>query len=232
MVSKIAKSTAFILVFALLFAVFQSVLTPSFHYNQNVDYSIKSFDNFERNSIDVVFLGQSQALLCVSPMKLYEDTQVRSYNLATSGQPIQLSYYLCKHILKRQSPKVVVLNAGNLFYSTVAFENWRFVMDNMPLDMEKIEMAKDFASWPGSDGFWCAVFPLLRFHTRWDELTRDDMQRWAPEYYYTAGQYLINFRVPNILDEESMNAAAKGMEERNTATVHNFDAGGAYLKAL
>lgn len=226
MKGHIIKSTLFVVICGLLFYAVQGVMTPDFYYNQNVNYSIDSFDNFEKDSIDVVFLGQSQGLLCISPMKLYEDTGICSYNLSTSGQPIELSYHLCKHILKRQSPNVVFLNAGNLFYHNIGFENWRYVMDNMPLNMEKIEMARDFASWPGSDSFLSAIFPLLRYHTRWNELTSDDFQKRETEYYYTAGQFLMNYSWPNDLDEEGMNTAAKSMEERNTAAMLYIEDGG------
>lgn len=220
MKSKILKISLFCIIFALLFSAVQGVLTPDHNENQNVHYQLDSYSNFDEDTMEVLFLGQSSALLGISPMKLYEDTNICSYDLATGGQPLGVSYQLLKYALKKQSPSVVFLTSGNLFADNTAQPTWRYLLDNTPLGIEKLEMAKAYGGLAGSDGFLSVIFPIIKFHTRWESLGKNDfIQNKDLEYYYSAGQFVVGLKSPIGLTLDQMNSIAETMEQLNEAPV-------------
>ena len=81
---KITKTIAFCLTFILLFFVAQAVFTPDHNMDGLPGYSINGFRTFEKDSIDVLFLGASRVMAGYSPMKIYEDTGISGYCLATA----------------------------------------------------------------------------------------------------------------------------------------------------
>lgn len=79
-------------------------------------------------------------------MEIYENSGIVSYNLSTSGQSIEVTYYLLRSALERQLPKVVVLDASSLFFDDdIDIKNWRYVLDEMPMGKTKIAMARKYA---------------------------------------------------------------------------------------
>ena len=121
-----------------LFLTVQRIFTPDFHERENEDYTIESVQLMQQNSVDVVLLGTSQMEYGCSPMKIYEDYGIRSYNLASSGQPIGCSYYMLKYALETQKPKAVVLDVSFLFLNEKSYSAsrinsfWRYLVDNIP----------------------------------------------------------------------------------------------------
>lgn len=73
-----------------------------------------------KNSLDVLFLGDSEAYSGFVPMALWKDTGIASFVCASVDQkPYETEDFL-REALKNQSPKVVVLEANVLYraYST------------------------------------------------------------------------------------------------------------------
>lgn len=187
------KAVVFFLIGLVLFGVLQNIMTPDWSDADNTNYIIHGLEALEEDNIDILFLGTSHMEQGISPMKLYEDTKIRSYSLASSIQPIECSYYMLKKALETQSPKVVVLDVSSLFFQATGSYNaaWRYLLDNMPLSELKLEMAETYGDKTYGDGFWTAVFPFLKYHSRWDELRKTDFKTIKPGSYYSAGQFLV-----------------------------------------
>ena len=118
------------------------------------------------NSIDLLFLGDSEAYSGFVPMELWQDYGIASFVCACVDQkPYETEEFL-KTALERQSPKVVVLETNVLYrvYSRT----------------DRIVPAAQ------------QMFPVLRYHSRWKSLTLRDFQ--APEYtgeYPDRGYHLL-----------------------------------------
>lgn len=118
------------------------------------------------NSIDLLFLGDSEAYSGFVPMALWQDYGIASFVCACVDQkPYETEAFL-KAALERQSPKVVVLETNVLYrvYSRV----------------DRIVPAAQ------------RLFPVLRYHSRWKSLTLRDLQ--SPEYtgeYPDRGYHLL-----------------------------------------
>ena len=67
------------------------------------------------NSIDALVLGDSESMTSISPMELWKNSGITSYVCGQSGQRISEAYYMLKHALENQSPKIVLLETNMLF---------------------------------------------------------------------------------------------------------------------
>lgn len=173
--------------------IVQNILTAKFPtYGA---WNIQGISELKEDSLDVLFLGSSHIVSGIHPMKIYSDMGISSYNLGTSMQRMSGSYYLCKYVMKTQSPSVVVVDAASLFadeenynYNNIA---WRYILDSMPLNDVKFEMANDYSKTNYSDGFLSAIFPILKYHTRWALLSEDDFFNRTGEWrYFPAGNLI------------------------------------------
>ena len=109
---------------------------------------MNTFYNQQEGVDQVLFFGTSHSEFGVSPMEIYEDSGIVSYNLSTSSQPIEVTYHLLKSALETQAPNVVMLDVSSLFFDdTINTAAWRYVLDGMPFCETKIEMAMEFAKY-------------------------------------------------------------------------------------
>jgi len=118
------------------------------------------------NSIDLLFLGDSEAYSGFVPMELWQDYGIASFVCACVDQKPYETVEFLKTALECQSPKVVVLETNVLYrvYSR----------------MDRIVPAAQ------------QLLPVLRYHSRWKGLTLRDLQ--APEYtgeYPDRGYHLL-----------------------------------------
>lgn len=207
------KIILFLVIGVVAFGALQGILVPKYETDK-----LEQFYALEENSIDVISLGTSHMEVAFSPMDIYEEYGFSSYNLASSGQPVSVSYYLAKEAMEYQSPKVIVLDASNLFFSVNDdVTKWRYVMDAMHYGDSKIEMALDFGERFPEEGTVSALFPLHRYHTRWDELNEEDFITDLNEYYSFGQDMVLNMASPPV-DREGMNVLAEREDESYSQT--------------
>ena len=190
-VLNVFKPILFLGIGILLFIYIQDIFILDDFGGGTPEKAISGFYALEDNSADVLIFGASHPEFGISPMKLYEKTGIVSYDLSSGQQPLEVSYYMLKQALKTQSPKVVLLDPAILFHdgSNAA---WRFVLDKLPLNDVKLEMAADYGTRELGDGYWSALFPILKYHSRWTELTKIDFRPHWKGMYYTAGELLVS----------------------------------------
>ncbi|MBE7005069.1 MAG: hypothetical protein E7425_12485 [Ruminococcaceae bacterium] len=218
-IKLIIKSLVFLCIGVGIFLCVQEVLLRDFGTEtKHTKRVIAGLDALEPNSVDVVFLGTSHMYAGMSPMKLYEDYQICSYNLATSSQRISCSYFMLKKALETQHPAVVVCDASALFEDkTWNYNvNWRYILDTLPYDTVKREMANAYAGEWYNDGRLSVYLPIVKYHTRWSELTAKDFQQDSSGFYYTAGQYMVSYVQASPWTVEQVNEIADRMA-KNTA---------------
>lgn len=234
-VKKSLSLVMFCVIGLILFYFIQRVFTPNFQTTGNANYSMAGFNNLENNSLDVVILGNSGSLYCVYPMEIYKDYQIRSYNISTANQTIELSQSLLKMVFERQKPSVVMLNIRSIFEKEKALPStWRYATDNLPLSISKLRMATDFQEVEKNYGFISTVFPIVQFHDRWTELSGADFERAFSHIdsdfaYYSMGAYLDSSQKKSFITIEGMNGIAESMRERNYAT-YSYTTGDGIVK--
>ena len=101
---------------------------------------IKEFYKEPKDSLDVVFVGDSSIYKGVSPMQLWHEHGIASYNYASPTQRVWDSYYCVKEVLNYQKPKVIVMDTNQIFredpttpeYQRHLYDNVRMGKHNCP----------------------------------------------------------------------------------------------------
>lgn len=216
-IRNFCKALACFVIGIVLFFIIQEIFTP----NDDEDLFISGFYDLEEESIDALFLGTSHVHAGISPMKIYEDTGVCTYVLGTAVQPIEFSYILLKEALKTQMPKVVFLDVSMMTYRKPDSVYYRKTMDVMPLNAALVEMAEVYADHPYGDGFWSAIFPIIKYHSRWSELTEADFELTIDaSLFFTKGQYISSWVNPGSSVEDVDNDINEKLEIQDGSIIY------------
>ena len=150
MKKKIFHSVFFMLGLVILITVFSVLLKPDKDvYNSvGVEKKIRDMNKEEPNSLDVVFLGDSESYSAFNPVQMYNENGYTSYVCGTSLQKLCDTYVLLQNVFERQSPKVVVLETNCLF------------RQGSPYGETDDKAMNAFSK----------AIPLMRYHDRWKAL--------------------------------------------------------------
>ena len=66
--------------------------------------------DYPDNTFDVLFLGSSVSKNGVQPVQLWKSNGIASYNLSNGNQSLACSYYLMKDAIRKDHPKLIVLD--------------------------------------------------------------------------------------------------------------------------
>lgn len=192
---------AVVLAFAAVFSLTSRLLSPKY-MTDLVEGSMISQYYGEAGGHDVIFVGDCEVYSNFSPMELYRESGITAYVRGTSQQLIWQSYYVLKETLEYETPKAVVYNVNAMRYSEPVSEAFnRLTIDKMRWSDEKIGIIQ--ASMTEEEDFLSYVFPILRYHSRFDELTREDIEFLFKEQDNTFNGYMMN---KNVLPLENLPA--------------------------
>lgn len=189
----ICKISIFILLMTPLCFCLNKLLAQKWSYEEDsaATQIATGFYEEPENSLDVLYFGLSTMRNGISPLTIWNSYGITGYSRASSIQSPLISYYLLEESLKTQSPKVVVVEASPLIQSLAHNVNdYDFnegkiheALDNMRLSWTKQKMAEDISSKSGLsvEGL---LFPLYRYHDRWQDLDRDDFSIISSEKRY------------------------------------------------
>ena len=163
---------------------------------------------------DVVFIGDCEVYECFTPPTLWQEYGITSYVRGSAQQLIWQSYYLLEETLKYETPKAVVFNVLSIKYGKPQNEAYnRITLDGMKWSSSKVDAI--YASMTEDETFLSYVFPLLRYHSRWSEIGREDWQylfhrdtvshngylmqtATKPKTNSIAGRPLVDYTLPEI----------------------------------
>ncbi|AEB06561.1 hypothetical protein Corgl_0443 [Coriobacterium glomerans PW2] len=101
------------------------------------------------DSIDAVFIGDSEVFSAVSPLQMWGERGFTSYACSTTAQQLCYTRTLLLRALARQHPRVVVLESDCFFYPFTA-------ADGLKREIQD-------------------VFPVFEYHDRWKSLGPQDL---------------------------------------------------------
>lgn len=129
----------------------------------------------ENKDYDVLFVGDCEVYENFSPITLWEEYGINSYIRGSAEQYIWQSYYLLEDALRYSKPDVVIYNIQALQFNESNSEAYnRMSIEGMKWSPSKVNAI--LASMKEDEKFLDYVFPILRYHTRWSELTMDDVK--------------------------------------------------------
>lgn len=150
---------------------------------------------------DVVFIGDCEVYENFSPVTLWEEYGITSYIRGSAQQLIWQSYYLMEETFQYETPEVMVFNVLSMKYDTPkstgnssqreAYN--RMTLDGMRWSTSKIQsiQASMTTQEQEKEAFWLYLFPLLRYHDRWSELTWEDFHYWLKKDTVSHNGYLM-----------------------------------------
>lgn len=202
------KTFLWTLLFLLVFLVVASkIFIPKWidEKDNRMSFIVKGFYKEPKNSIDVLFTGNSDVYRGVSPMVIYEKYGITSYNFVSSGQRMWIGLAMLEEALKYQSPKVVLFNVDELYYTSNASWAHHKVYDNMKFGIPKIKAILD----PGYDKpLWQKLghfFPVFAYHDRYKELSVKDLEYAFYDYTdVTKGMDLVVGSEPYVSEDNYM----------------------------
>lgn len=165
---------AVFLIFIALFLL-QRLLVPKYMDNPVEGRFIQEYYNEPNKDFDVIFLGDCEVYSSFSPPRLWEQYGINSYIRGSANQYIWQSYYLLKDTLRYDKPKVCVFNVLSMQYDHATNEAYnRMTLEGMEWSPYKVKSIN--ASMRKEEHFTEYVFPILRYHDRWDELDSNDFR--------------------------------------------------------
>ncbi len=128
----------------------------------------------EEKDHDVIFIGDCEVYENFSPQLLWDEYGINSYIRGSAQQLIWQSYYLLEDTLRYETPQVVVFNVLSMEYDTPQKEAYnRMTLEGMEWSKSKHEAI--LASMTEKENYTDYVFPILRYHSRWSELSGTDI---------------------------------------------------------
>lgn len=178
----IIRAVAFAALFCLCFGAAQGVLHYRWSgyedlYTRNIVYSQASPD-----SIDVLCFGTSEIYAGYTPIVSYETTGVTGFNFGVTSRSAMTAYYQLLYALKYQTPSVVICDFSCLFDDKLPNQEeevYRKVAECMPDKELKEQLIREICEVDETQSYLYWKFPLLRYHSRWNELSKIDF---TPDY--------------------------------------------------
>ena len=148
----------------------------------------------EKADHDVIFIGDCEVYENFSPDVLWNEYGITSFIRGSAQQLIWQSYYLMEETLKYETPKVVVFNVLSMKYAEPQNKAYnRLNLDGMKFSLSKLKAVQ--ASMTGEESLLSYLFPLLRYHTRWSELSGEDVKYLFRRDILSDSGYLMNVEV-------------------------------------
>ncbi len=161
-----------LLVTVMLLAFLQALVVPKY-MSASLEGNLISEYYKETTPHDVIFIGDCEVYECFTPPTLWEEYGITSYIRGSAQQLAWQSYYILEETLKHETPQAVVFNVYSLKYGEPQNEEYnRMTLDGMKWSSSKIDAIK--ASMTEDESFLSYVFPILRFHSRWSEISKED----------------------------------------------------------
>ena len=171
---KIIKIVGTVVIVLVSLYLLQRLLVPKYATDVVEGALIAEYYQEEKDH-DVIFIGDCEVYENFSPAVLWEEYGINSYIRGSAQQLIWQSYYLLEDTLRYEKPKVVIFNVLSMQYNEPQREAYnRMTLEGMRWSVSKVNAIR--ASMTADENFLDYVFPLLRYHSRWSEVSAEDFE--------------------------------------------------------
>lgn len=156
-----------------------NILAPTDNDTAISRTQIQTFHALPENSIDVISFGSSHNWRGMN-MQPFIDNGISAYNYGNNWQHINTTQQFLYDALKTQSPKIVLIESVNAYklLQEMDMEGEIFYTRNLKPDIHRIEyLHQCFGSYLKPFRYFSYVFPVLTFHSNWENITTDNFKR-------------------------------------------------------
>lgn len=221
------KSICFVIIFIILFAGTTNLFKDKrVNFTHDITRKLNGFYNEDKNSLDIVFIGSSQAYYALNPAIFWNEFGIPSYMLGANEQPLWISYHYIKEVLKYQNPKAIVLDVlyaarnedikdenGEGIYSREGVN--RINLDDLKFSKNKLEAIK--VSVPKGERI-SYIIELMKYHSKWKNLNKNNFEYFRHKSKNQYKGYSISFSKYNYearTISESSKLNSKSLEYLN-----------------
>ena len=171
---RAAALAVFLIVVLAVLYLLQKLLMPKYMSDIPEGAMVEEYYQ-ETTDHEVIFVGDCEVYENFSPITLYEDYGITSYIRGSAQQLTWQSYYLLEDALRYETPKVVVFNVLAMKYNEPQSEAYnRMSIDGMKMSASKIGAIR--ASMTEEEHMLDYIFPILRYHSRWSDLSSEEVK--------------------------------------------------------
>lgn len=170
------KTARFIIFLGILVVIFFATYQVLSWKDTNGEYedSVTRLYETKENTIDVAFYGSSHCFCAILPYVLWEEYGMSAFNMGTSGQDREATYYYIKELLKTQEPKVICVDLFALTYDGYGVKGNEYRnMLSMDLSKNNVEMIQSVVDEEDQMDY-ILKWPII--HTRYAELEKYDFE--------------------------------------------------------
>lgn len=209
MKKNFAKAVLFAAIFVVALYAVTKIFTAKFTDNNCQSYTAAQLYELDKNSVEVVLGGSSQAVFCVNAMELYDKYGISAYGTGSPNQPTLVSLGWLREMNKTQNIKVAVLDTSQLF-EEVDESFYRQTLDTMHFSANKLDILRQhIAESDTADDLLSYLFPIIKYHDRWESLEEQDFTfstANSPMYMGTRmADYVYSFdNYEDLMDDEEI----------------------------
>lgn len=183
-IKRFIRFFVFCVVFFIVFGGINTLLKPTYIQGRwDTSSSMVSFYEEEEDTIEVVAIGSSVCVAGIDPYQMYKEHGISAFNMAVISEPMIGNYYWLKECYKTQKPKVVLLEIQIAARKREKKEEkFRKCYDYMKFGWNKLAFAYAYCRTDEDADFMEYVFPLMKFHDRWNQVTAEDWEFAIGEY--------------------------------------------------
>ncbi|MEG1835562.1 MAG: hypothetical protein RR229_05485 [Oscillospiraceae bacterium] len=190
----VAVTVSFLLVFAMLMQLTSMIFMPKKDKSEDgmIDYISSGFKGEPDNTLDVFLIGNSDLYRGIIPMDFWKDYGFTSFVCGLPAQTGAAALVKLRKALKKQTPKVVVIETDMLL--GIENENTKGRYLKRFLNKTK-EIFWEFDDSNYNDGLGTGIsykFPIVRYHSRWDELTMNDIKEPMNSYNFAGKGHIVS----------------------------------------
>ena len=192
--SPILETAGYLAITVILCFFLQKIVVPKYMSHPVEGAMMREYYESEATH-DIIFIGDCEFYESITPVILWERYGITSYVRGSAQQLIWQSYYVLKDTLLIEKPKAVVFNVTELKYGETQNEAYtRLCLDGMKSLKYRLAAA-GLSLKEENESLLSFVFPILRYHSRWSELSSDDFEYMFKRNIITYEGYLMHTEV-------------------------------------
>ena len=203
------KAIFFIIIFIFIICLLNRIFSPvgSNEGGWYVAGAMRDMYKQEKNTIDVLYVGNSNVYTGVSPLEIYDNIGVTGFSASTPQQDMIGSYYIIKDFFKTQKPKVVMLETGEIFTIREHFTElgMRSEIDYKNSEIAKLDILNDECMNFSLSEKISYLFPVIRFHDRYQRLSEFDIRKLIQRREISYKGYLYDKRTDKYKQKSKNN---------------------------
>ena len=219
------KAFVFIIILIIIICVLNRVFSPvgSSEGGWYVAGAMRDMYKQDKNTIDVLYVGDSNVYTGISPLEIYNNIGVTGFSASTPGQDTIGSYYVAKEFFKTQSPKVIMLDTGEFFTTEEFFTelSTRSEIDYMNFSLDKLDLInEEYFDFDIKEKL-SFLFPIIRFHDRYQRLSEFDIRKLVQKSEISYKGYLYDIKTNKYekKGKDNYEKYKEYKEKRNTENI-------------